>query len=70
LRIAAGNNSAAVLKLKEAMVSDLYLFSENAISLSRTDRAGGPNKERAGTRHFRTVFNISSFDGNATPDMP
>ena len=25
---------------------------------------------RAGTRHFRTVFNISSFARNATPDRP
>src|SRR5258707_11376921 len=37
---------------------------------SRTDRTGKPKRRRAGTRHFRTALNISSFDRNATPDRP
>jgi hypothetical protein len=48
------------------MVSDLYLFRENANEIA--NRSYGATKRWcAGTRHFRTDLNISSFDGNANP---
>src|ERR1700684_3711916 len=51
------------------MVSDLYLFwrgrDRNRERIVRAHQAAG-----AGTRHFRTDLNISSFDRNATPDRP
>jgi hypothetical protein len=51
------------------MVSDPYLFHENASDIANGSH--GPAKQRrAGTRHFSTVFNIGSFDKNATPDRP
>src|ERR1700687_4576863 len=46
------------------------IFLVRTRSKSRTDRTGRPKRRRAGTRHFRTALNISSFERNATPDGP
>ena len=49
------------------MVSDPYLFSENASEIANGSY-GRNSSDGAGTRHFRTAPNISSFDRNATPE--
>src|SRR3954451_21690513 len=63
LRIAAGNNSAAGLNLREAIVRDLLLFRERD-QKSRSDRTGGLPRRRARASYFP---NIRRFDGNGTP---
>src|SRR5260370_10071198 len=52
------------------MVSDPYLFSENASRNRERIVQARRKRRRAGTRHFRTAINISSFDRNATPAGP
>jgi hypothetical protein len=49
------------------MVSDPYLFHENASDIIANGSRGPPSKRRTSTRHFSTVINIGSFDRNANP---
>jgi len=44
------------------------VFGENAICNRERIARAQRKRRRAGTRHFRTDLNISSFDRNATPD--
>jgi hypothetical protein len=48
----------------------LIFFGENAILDRERIVRAQPKRRRAGTRHFRTDLNISSFDRNATPAEP
>jgi len=67
LRIAAGNNSAAVLKLKEAMVEDLYIFFDKSANNVTQPIHAPTQPRRASARHFRTASNIGLSARNATP---